>query len=98
MRFASAMFDRYKASLSEIDDFGELDRFLDRMDIPAKFREYASRNDGITCSDKEWQETEEYLLPQLRALTGRYSRLGEDAFYKLYLGVDTTVMKAIGSE
>ena len=98
MRFASAMFDRYRASLSGISDFDELERFLDKMDIPAKFREYASRNDGITCSDKEWQETEEYLLPQLRALTGRYSRLGEDAFYKLYLGVDTTVKKAIGSE
>ena len=98
MRFASAMFDRYRASLTGISDFDELERFLDKLDIPSKFREYASSKDGITCSDKEWKETEEYLLPQLRALTGRYSRLGEDAFYKLYLGVDTTVMKAIGTE
>ena len=98
MRFASAMFDRYRASLSEISDFEELERFLDRLDIPSKFREYASAKDGITCSDKEWKETEEYLLPQLRALTGRYSKLGDNAFYKLYLGVDTTVMKAIGTE
>ena len=75
-----------------------MERFLDRLDIPSKFREYASAKDGITCSDKEWKETEEYLLPQLRALTGRYSKLGDNAFYKLYLGVDTTVMKAIGTE
>jgi carboxyl-terminal processing protease len=68
------------------------------MDIPAKFREYAARTDGITCSAQEWKETEDYLLPQLRALIGRYSKLGEDAFYKLYLGVDTTVKKAIESE
>ena len=98
MRFASAMFDRYRNSLSGISEFDELERFLDKMDIPAKFREYASRTDGIKCSDQEWKDTESYLMPQLRALTGRYSKLGEDAFYKLYLGVDTTVKKAIESE
>ena len=98
MRFASAMFDRYRNSLSGISEFDELERFLDKMDIPAKFREYASRTDGIKCSDQEWKDTESYLMPQLRALTGRYSKLGEDAFYKLYLGVDTTVKKAIESD
>ena len=98
MRFASAMFDRYRNSLSGISEFDELERFLDKMDIPAKFREYAARTDGIKCSDEEWKDTESYLLPQLRALTGRYSKLGEDAFYKLYLGVDTTVKKAIESD
>ena len=98
MRFASAMFDRFRSSLSGIDNFPDLERYLDRMDIPAKFREYAARTDGITCSAQEWKDTEDYLLPQLRALIGRYSKLGEDAFYKLYLGVDTTVKKAIESE
>ena len=98
MRFASAMFDRYKGTLTGIDDFAELGRFLDRMDIPSKFKEYTSSVDGITCSPQEWNETKEYLLPQLRALIGRYSKLGEDAFYKMYLEVDTTVRKAIGSD
>ena len=98
MRFASAMFDRFRSSLSGIDNFPDLERYLDKMDIPAKFREYASRTDGITCTAQEWKETEDYLLPQLRALIGRYSKLGEDAFYKLYLGVDTTVKKSIESE
>ena len=98
MRFASAMFDRYKATLSPVNDFDQLGKVLDRMDIPTKFREYASRVDGIPCTQSEWEKTEEYLLPQLRALIGRYSRLGEDAFYKMYLGVDTTVRKAIESD
>ena len=98
MRFSSAMFDRYKGTLSGIRDFDELNRFLDSMDIPSKFREYASRVDGITCTTEEWNATEEYLLPQLRALIGRYSKLGEDAFYKMYLGVDTTIRKAIELE
>ena len=98
MRFSSAMFDRYKGTLSGISDFDELNRFLDSMDIPSKFRDYASRVDGITCTTEEWNTTEEYLLPQLRALIGRYSKLGEDAFYKMYLGVDTTIRKAIELE
>ena len=98
MRFASAMFDRYKSRLSEIDNDTELGIFLDRMNIPSTFREYASSKDGITCTQKEWEETSEYLLPQLRALVGRYSKLGENAFYKMYLNVDVTLKKAIESD
>lgn len=98
MRFASAMFDRYKGSLTEIGDYDELNRFLDRMNLPAAFRDYASSKDGISCTQKEWDETSDYLLPQLRALVGRYSRLGENAFYKMYLNVDVTLKKAIESD
>lgn len=98
MRFASAMFDKYKGRLSEIDDYNDLNKFLDRINIPSAFREYASTKDGITCTAKEWEETSDYLLPQLRALIGRYSKLGENAFYKMYLNVDTTLKKAIESD
>ncbi len=98
MRFASAMFDKYKSRLSEIDNDTELGIFLDKMNIPSAFREYASSKDGITCTQKEWEETSEYLLPQLRALVGRYSKLGENAFYKMYLNVDVTLKKAIESD
>ena len=97
MRFASSMFDKYKTSLSEINDFKTLNSFLDKMDIPSKFKSYASSTDGITPTAKEWAETQEYLVPQLRALIGRYSKLGENAFYKLYLSVDTTLQKALES-
>ena len=98
MRFASAMFDKYKSRLSEIDSDTELGRFLDNLNLSAAFREYASAKDGITCTQKEWEETSEYLLPQLRALVGRYSKLGENAFYKMYLNVDPMLKKAIESD
>ena len=98
MRFSSAMFDLYKDRLSEISDYDELNQFLDRLNIPAAFREYASSKDGIVCTQKEWEETSEYLLPQLRALVGRYSKLGENAFYKMYLNIDPTLKKAIESD
>ena len=98
MRFSSAMFDRYKDRLSVIDDYNELNKFLDSVNLSAAFREYASSKDGIVCTQKEWEETSEYLLPQLRALVGRYSKLGENAFYKMYLNVDVTLKKAIESD
>jgi len=98
MRFSSAMFDRYKDRLSVIDDYNELNKFLDSVNLSAAFREYASSKDGVTCTQKEWEETSEYLLPQLRALVGRYSKLGENAFYKMYLNIDPTLQKAIESD
>lgn len=95
MRFSSMMFDKYRNSLSVIEDFDTLEKTLDSMDIPGKFRQYAAATDGIKVGQKEWEETQVYLLPQLRALIGRYSKLGDNAFYKLYLSVDDTLLKAI---
>lgn len=97
MRFASSMFDRYGSRLSAIDDFPELEAFLNQLDLPAKFRAFASEKDGITAMPEEWEKTAPYLLPQIRALVGRYSKLGENAFYKLYLDVDEDVARALES-
>lgn len=97
MRFSSAIFDQYKDRLSKIDNYQALDSFLNGLNIPSKFRDYAARVDKINASPREWAETQSYLIPQLRALIGRYSKLGDNAFYKLYMGVDVTLMKAIKS-
>lgn len=97
MRFASSMFDRYGSRLSAIDDFPELEAFLNQLDLPAKFRAFASEKDGITAMPGEWEKTAPYLVPQIRALVGRYSKLGENAFYKLYLDVDEDVARALES-
>ncbi|MBQ6087715.1 MAG: S41 family peptidase [Bacteroidales bacterium] len=97
MRFASAMFDKYRGTLISISDFPTLEKFLENADLPAQFRSYAARVDGITASEEEWKESLPYLKPQLMALTGRYSQLGENAFYKLYMTMDETLLKAIES-
>ena len=95
MRFASAMFDRYRRELSSIDSYESLDAFLTRIDVAGKFRAYAAENDKIVASQAEWEETLPYLLPQLRALVGRYSKMGDNAFYRLYLEMDDVVKAAI---
>ena len=98
MRFAAEMFDKYLPQLRAIDDYAAMDAFLKRIDLPGQFRTFALRKDGITVKDDEYAETLPYLQPQLNALVARYSKLGENAFYKYYLPVDTTVEAALKAD
>lgn len=98
MRFASYIFDKYAKQLSEIDDYKKLDAFLDGLNIPSAFQSYAASVDGIRPAAGEWSETEEYLIPQLRALIGRYSKLSDNAFYRIYLRIDPVVKAALTKE
>ena len=95
MRFAAALFDKYRGQLRDISDYGAMDAFLHRVGIPGQFRQFALLRDGLTVSDEEYAETLPYLEPQLNALVARYSKLGENAFYKYYLPVDATVKAAL---
>ena len=98
MRFASDMFDKYRSQLRDIDSYEGMDAFLKRIDVPGQFRQYALRRDGITVKDDEFADTLPYLEPQLNALIARYSKLGENAFYKYYLPVDNTVTVALQTD
>ena len=97
MRFAQAMFDKYRNSLSGIDDFETLERFLDDIDLGTQFLDYAARVDGIRPEEGEWEKTEPYMMPQLKALVGRFSKLDEEAFYRFYLPIDDTVQAALNN-
>ena len=65
------------------------------MDIKGKFLRFASDIDGIVPAAGEWEESAPYLMPQLRALVGRYSKLGDNAFYRMYLEIDDVVKAAM---
>jgi carboxyl-terminal processing protease len=96
MRFASDYFDRHKAELGAIDDYNELLKYLDSSSIESRFLAFAKAKDGLAPeSDAEWAETRPYLMPQVKALVGRYSKLGDRAFYHLYLEVDDTFEEAM---
>lgn len=97
MRFASSIFDKYKSRLSAIDNFPELERFVESLDLKGKFLSYALAN-GVKLSESESGDFDTYMLPQLRALVGRYSKLDEEAFYRFYMEVDETFAKALSVE
>ena len=95
MRYASYVFDKYASRLREIDTYPAMDRFLSGLNLKVEFPAYAKRQDGITCTEAEWDQSASYLVPQLQALIARYSKLGENAFYKYYLPVDNTVQEIL---
>ena len=93
MRFASAVFDRYRSELSQIEDFASLQSWLDSHKMDQQFLKYAAKQ-GLKPEPWEWEETSSYMMPQVNALVGRYSKLGEEAFYRLWIVVDKTVEEA----
>ena len=97
VRFASAIFDEHRAELSQIDDFDRLQTYMNSLDLESRFLDYAARVDGIRPRTGEWEETKIYLMPQINALVGRYSKLDQEAFYRFYLPMDDILLKAIES-
>lgn len=95
LRFASATFDKYKSSLSKIDDFEQLEKYLESIDLGAQFLDYAAKVDGIKPAKGEWEESKPYMMPHILALVGRYSKLDDEAFYRFYLPIDDTIQTAI---
>jgi carboxyl-terminal processing protease len=95
MRFASAMFDKYKSRLSQISDFDELESYLKSLDLGTQFLDYAAKVDGIKAAKGEWDESRPYMMPQINALVGRYSKLDDEAFYRFYVPIDETIQTAL---
>lgn len=87
MRFAADFFDHHR-DISEIDDYEKLQKFLDRAGLEREFLAYAKKKDGLEPKGNEWAESRDYMLTQAYALVGRYSKLGDNAFYHFYLDID----------
>ncbi|MBQ9548777.1 MAG: S41 family peptidase [Bacteroidales bacterium] len=89
MRFASDWFDGHRAELQAISDYDALLRYLDASALERHFLAFAAAKDGLRPeSSGVWASERPYLMTQVRALVGRYSRLGDNAFYHLYLAID----------
>lgn len=96
MRFASYYFDKHKAELTSINDFNALIRYLDSANLESQFLAYAAKMDGIAPEGKdEWAQTRDYLMVQVRGLVGRYSNVGENAYYHICMDIDDTVQEAL---
>lgn len=96
MRFASHFYDHHKDELAQIDDFGALLKYLDSASLESQFLSYAAEKEGLRPSNpQEWSDMHDYLMTQVRALVGRYSKLGDKAFYHIYLEIDNAIDEAL---
>ena len=97
VRFAAVMFDKYKKQLAEISEFDKLEQYLNDIDLERQFLEYAASVDGIKPEMGEWAKSKTYMMPQINGLVGRFSKVGEEAFYRFYLPIDDTILTALES-
>lgn len=95
MRFASAYFDKHKNELQAIDSYPQLMKYLDGAGLEKQFLIFAASKDGISPLNGEWEESKPYMMTQIRALVGRYSKLGDKAYYHIFLDIDKTVKEAM---
>lgn len=95
MRFASSYFDAHSEELRNIGDFRTLKEYLESADIAQSFLDFAESRDGIKTDAYEWKKSSVYMLPQIYALIGRYSKMGDNAFYRFYLDIDDTFKVAL---
>ena len=95
MRFASAFFDGHRKELSAIDDYDQLLGWLGRADLEKQFLAFAKSKDGLTPRADEWVSDRQYVMTQVQALVGRYSKLGDKAYYHLFLQTDPTFKAAM---
>ena len=95
VRFASTIFEKYKSQLSQIDDFSELEDYLESISLEEQFVKFAADVDKIQPADGEWEESREYMMPQINGLVGRFSKVGEEAFYRFYLPIDDEIQTAL---
>ena len=98
MRFASAYFDSHRQELLDISDYDSLLSYLDSSDLEREFLDFARRKDGIRPGSDEWRKDGKYLMTQVRALVGRYSQLGDNAYYHLFLQIDKAFNAALEAE
>ena len=95
MRFASAFFDAHRSELQAIDAYDALLAYLDKAGLERSFLDFARTRDGLAPKGDEWNVERTYMMTQVRALVGRYSKLGDNAFYHLYLSTDEVFKAAM---
>lgn len=94
VRYAARFLDRNRTRLQACDDFASVSAFLDSCDLESDFLAYAA-SQGVKAESGEWEESRHYLMPQIKGLCARYSKVGEEAYYRYALPIDEMVTKAI---
>ncbi len=96
MRFASQWFDTHRSQLQAVTDYKGLLAYLESAGLEQAFLQFARDKDGIKPSSAaEWDSERTYMMTQVHALVGRYTKLGDDAFYHIYLSTDNVFQEAM---
>jgi len=94
IKYANEVSDRYREQLREIKTLRQLYSFFGSVDLESGFLAYAKKA-GVSPRNGEWNSTKDVIMVQVEALVGRYSAMGDDAFYPIYAKIDNVIQKAL---
>lgn len=94
LRFATRFMDNNRAALNAAATFPQVSAFIENCGIDRQFLAFAASL-GIKCTPLEWEKSKKYMLPQIKGLCARYSKFGEEAYYRYVLPMDDVVNKAL---
>lgn len=97
MKYAINFADRYRRELRDVQDIKSLDRLFDSAGLEDDFKNYL-RNKGVNVPPREWEISKGIIMTQVRAITGRYSSLDDNAFYPIYSEIDNVIQAAVRAE
>ncbi|MCF0164249.1 MAG: PDZ domain-containing protein [Bacteroidales bacterium] len=95
IRFANKIADENRTEMRSLNDMQSIEAFLNRLNLESRFKRFTSEA-GIVPKDSEWKISGKIIMTQVRALISRYTPLGDDAFYPIYLKTDNVVKIALG--
>lgn len=97
VRFANKFFDTHRSDILGIVGYAQADAYFASVGLEKQFLAFAASN-GIVPKAGEWEQSREYLMPQVKGLCARYSELGEEAYYRYVLPIDTGVQAALNCD
>jgi len=97
MKYAIEFADRHRSELRGIGDMESLEKLFVKVGIENDFMNYL-RSKGMEIPAEEWKISGRIIMTQVRAITGRYSSLDDNAFYPIYSEIDNVIQTAITAE
>lgn len=95
VKFANKFSDKHRTRMRTIKDMDVLYAFFAEHNLKREFIDYTTAN-GIIPSESDWKISGDILMTQVKAVIGRYTPMGDDAFYPIYLENDNVVQRALG--
>lgn len=93
VKFSIEVSDLFRKELQKVENLEQLEKLLDSMNLEQRFRGYLKRN-SIGINERQWRESEEVFMTQIRAMVGRYSKLEDYAFYPIMDDIDNVIQIA----
>ena len=94
VKYANNIFEANRGAIRNLTTMSSLRSFLNSLDIKGGFLAYAAGKD-IVPQAGDWEISGEIITKQIEAFIGRYTPMGDEAFYRLWLEIDRTALKAI---